>query len=53
MITFCCDKKDCQNQGIDYNMLGNPKTALCGGCKETLTGTNERPDPELPADLEI
>jgi hypothetical protein len=52
MITFTCNEKDCANEGIDYNMLGNSQTALCGGCKQTLTGTNERPDPELPAEQE-
>jgi hypothetical protein len=47
MITFLCTKKDCANKDIEYNFLGNPVTAECGGCKETLVGTNERPDPEI------
>jgi hypothetical protein len=49
MITFTCNEKDCPNQAIDYNFLGNDKTAECGGCKTMLIGTNERPDPEQAA----
>jgi hypothetical protein len=48
MITFQCDKDACDNKGVAYNFLGNPKAAECGGCKETLIGTNERPDPVIP-----
>jgi hypothetical protein len=46
MITFNCNQDDCANKGVDYNFLGNPVTAECGGCKSLLIGTNERPDPE-------
>ena len=46
MVTFTCVNDECDNANIDYNFLGNPETALCGGCKETLTATDERPDPE-------
>jgi hypothetical protein len=48
MITFTCNEKDCPNKEVEYHSLGNPETAECGGCKSVLTGTNERPDPELP-----
>jgi len=48
MITFTCHKDECANKEVEYNFLGNPSTAECGGCKSILTGTNERPDPELP-----
>jgi hypothetical protein len=48
MITFTCNKENCPNKEIEYNFLGNPVTAECGGCKTVLTGTNERPDPEQP-----
>ena len=47
MVTFLCTKAECANKDIEYNFLGNPGTAECGGCKATLTGTNERPDPEV------
>lgn len=47
MITFKCTKKDCPNKDIEYNFLGNPETAECGGCKTVLNGTDLRDDPEL------
>jgi len=49
MFTFICNEKDCLNKDIEYNVLGNSPKAECGGCKATLTGTNERPDPEIQA----
>jgi hypothetical protein len=45
MVTFTCNKKDCKNEGIDYNFLGEPETAQCGGCNETLEAKDLRPDP--------
>jgi hypothetical protein len=48
MFTFTCNKKDCPNKEIEYNVLGNSSAAECGGCKAILTGTDERPDPEIP-----
>jgi hypothetical protein len=54
MIDFICNEKNCPNEGIQYNFLGNPKTADCGGCKNVLIGTNERPDPEpIPVFLDL
>ena len=47
MIDFTCEANGCDNQNVQYNFLGNPETAICGGCKATLIGTNERPDPEI------
>jgi hypothetical protein len=47
MFTFTCNEKDCVNKDIEYNVFGNDFIAECGGCKATLTGTNERPDPEI------
>jgi hypothetical protein len=49
MITFKCTKTECPNANIDYNFLGNPETAECGGCKTTLVGFDERTDPEVRA----
>jgi len=46
MVTFKCEADGCANKDVVYNFLGNPETAMCGGCKETLTATDERPDPE-------
>jgi hypothetical protein len=46
MISFICNQKDCPNEAVEYNFLGNPLTAECGGCKSLLTGTNEQPDPQ-------
>lgn len=46
MVTFICVKDGCANENVVYNFLGNPETAMCGGCKETLTATDERSDPE-------
>ena len=46
MVTFKCESKGCENKDVEYNFLGNPETAMCGGCKETLTATDLRDDPE-------
>lgn len=46
MVTFLCINEECANKDVVYNFLGNPETAMCGGCKKTLTATDERPDPE-------
>jgi hypothetical protein len=45
MVTFTCEKNECENKGIDYNFLGNPKHAQCGGCETVLEAKDERPDP--------
>jgi hypothetical protein len=49
MVTFECTNKDCDNANVSYNFLGNPETALCGGCKEHLIGTDLREDPKVPS----
>jgi hypothetical protein len=42
MITlFTCYEPECPNAGIVYHMEDANPTALCGGCKATLTGTIE------------
>ncbi len=48
MITFKCTVNDCANKDVEYNFLGELETAMCGGCKATLVGTDSRPDPEIP-----
>jgi hypothetical protein len=48
MFTFTCNEKDCANENVEYNVPGNSPVVECGGCKETLSGTNERPDPVIP-----
>ena len=48
MITFTCNEENCKNKSIEYNFFGNDLYAECGSCKAVLTGTNQRPDPELP-----
>jgi hypothetical protein len=45
MVTFTCNEKDCNNEGIDYNFFGEPETAQCGGCKAILEAKDLRPDP--------
>jgi hypothetical protein len=50
MISFICTKENCPNKDLENNFLGNSATAICGGCSTVLVGTNERPDPKLPAD---
>jgi hypothetical protein len=47
MITFKCSVKSCPNRDVEYNFLGDPNFAECGGCKTNLTGYNPQPDPEL------
>jgi hypothetical protein len=46
MVTFKCEADGCANKDVEYNFLGNLETAMCGGCKETLTAADLRPDPE-------
>jgi hypothetical protein len=46
MVTFKCESDDCANKDVVYNFIGNPETAMCGGCKEALIATDKRPDPE-------
>jgi hypothetical protein len=48
MFTFTCNEKDCANKDIEYNVPGSSSFAECGGCKATLAGTDERPDPVIP-----
>jgi hypothetical protein len=52
MITFKCEKPSCSNLNVEYNFLGNPSSVECGGCKDVLTGYNQQPDPEIPAEIE-
>jgi hypothetical protein len=47
MFTFTCNEKDCANKDVEYNVPGSSPVAECGGCKATLVGTNERPDPVI------
>ena len=47
MFTFTCEEKDCANNDVQYNVLGDLPLAECGGCKVTLEGTNKRPDPVI------
>jgi hypothetical protein len=47
MVTFKCNSDKCANKNVDYNFIGNPETAMCGGCKETLVASDLRDDPEL------
>ena len=46
MVTFKCDLADCANKGVEYNFLGNPEIAECGGCQTMLEAYDQRPDPE-------
>jgi hypothetical protein len=46
MVTFTCTVKDCANENIDYNFLGNPDVAECGSCKAVLEPKDLRDDPE-------
>jgi hypothetical protein len=46
MVTFKCITDDCINKDVAYNFLGNPETAMCGGCKTILEATDLRDDPE-------
>jgi hypothetical protein len=47
MVTFVCTEKDCPNENVTYNFFGNPETAMCGGCKQTLVASDLRDDPEV------
>jgi hypothetical protein len=46
MVTFKCNSNNCNNKDVEYNFLGNPETAMCGGCKQTLVAFDLRDDPE-------
>jgi hypothetical protein len=45
MVTFKCEVDGCDNKDVAYNFLGNPETAMCGGCKTELSATDLRDDP--------
>jgi hypothetical protein len=51
MVTLKCVQDDCISKDIEFNFLGNPELAECGGCKEILIATNHRDDPEQSTDL--
>lgn len=46
MITATCINKDCAEDGIGYNVVGNPDPVQCGLCGENCELTDPRPDPE-------
>ena len=46
MVTFTCKVKDCPNEKVQYNFLGNPENAECGGCHAILEANDLRDDPE-------
>jgi hypothetical protein len=46
MVTLKCIQDECVSKDIEFNFLGNPELAICGGCEEILIATDERPDPE-------
>ena len=52
MVTFTCIEKDCANEGVDYNFLGEPESAMCGGCKAKLEAKDLRPDPVIVPTLD-
>jgi hypothetical protein len=39
MKTFVCEKDECPNQGVIYNVDNAPDQVECGGCKEMLEAT--------------
>lgn len=41
IILFECSEDNCPNAGVVYRMDSETVTAMCGGCKEILTGTVE------------
>jgi hypothetical protein len=45
MVTFECFIETCPNCNIPYNFLGEPETAVCGGCGAILEATDPQPDP--------
>lgn len=47
IILFVCNGADCANEGVVYRMDSETATALCGGCKETLTGTPEQEEEQI------
>jgi hypothetical protein len=47
MVTFTCKEKGCANEKVNYNFLGNPETAECGGCGVILKAKDLRDDPEI------
>lgn len=53
MITFKCIVDNCKNKDIEYNFLGNPNTAECGGCGIILIGYDLREDPEITGGIEL
>ena len=48
MVTVICNADGCANEGVTYNILGEPDVVECGGCHEMLTPTDLRDDPPMP-----
>ena len=46
MVTLKCIQDECVSKDIEFNFLGNPELAECGGCNEVLIATDFRDDPE-------
>jgi hypothetical protein len=49
MITATCNTGDCQQNGIGYNIYGEPPRVECGACHNDCELSEARPDPEMPA----
>jgi hypothetical protein len=47
MVTFTCNEKDCANENVSYNFLGDPEFAECGGCHSILEPKDLRDDPPV------
>lgn len=48
MITATCTISECQQNGIGYNIYGEPPRVECGACHADCELTDLRDDPPLP-----
>jgi hypothetical protein len=52
MVTITCKTKDCPQAEQELNFRGEPEFVICGECSAKIVGTDLRPDPEIPAEIE-
>jgi hypothetical protein len=52
MVTITCKTKGCPQENQELNFKGEPNFVICGECSAAILGTDLRPDPEIPAEIE-
>ena len=47
MISVKCSNKECTQNAIEFNLMGDDPYVCCGGCGIHLDPYDLRPDPEI------